>query len=153
MGAAWPPPPSPTRAPQPQQQRPSTSPQQQQQQQRQPPAQVNPAQLNPQEQQRLLLARRGSPNRRRPSRGRHEPRRSAREPSPDRSPPLSAHSAGSPEREAYLRTLSSRISDTHLNQRARGMRGAWEQTEDPRKLLRSKLIERELSRREFVGQM
>lgn len=41
----------------------------------------------------------------------------------------------------------AQIAVTHLANRAVGMRGAWEQTEDPQQLLKCRLLERELSRR------
>ena len=41
----------------------------------------------------------------------------------------------------------AQIAVTHLTDRAVGMRGAWEQTEDPQQLLKCRLLERELSRR------
>lgn len=41
----------------------------------------------------------------------------------------------------------AQIAVAHLADRAVGMRGAWEQTDDPQQLLKCRLLERELSRR------
>lgn len=111
-----------------------------------PPAQSQPRSAHEQPHSHTaLLSCRASPNRRRPAQVRR--RSSERVGESSATSRGAAPLGGGHEMDTYLRSLSDQIAVTHLANRAVGMRGAWEQTEDPQQLLKCRLLERELSRR------